>query len=141
MGEDEYIAKCCSDLGDDAIRSGSYFSRCLAAWRAIHPEPPTGPHGMNFGRGQALILTVIPFHQVVSSRGSVCKASNAAGLERSSERACEYKLEVPSTQHRGEAFGSVRAAFSQLEICTAGEAADLAPIRLAVPNQDHLLNG
>jgi hypothetical protein len=118
----------------------------LAGMRGVtrdHPVPPQVPAGtllLDLRRGQALVPAVVPFPQVQILL-DVGQPGQFGGPGRPPRGTGEDRHDVAPGQHRGQRRGRLLAVRRERDVCPPGVLAGLAPLGLAMPQQDQVSHG
>src|SRR5690348_10311508 len=112
----------------------------VAADHAVTPQVPAGPGLLDLRRGQPLVPAVIPFPQVGLGLG-VAEPGEGGGRDRAPRGAGEDGHDVPAGEHGSQRLGGFLALGGERDVGPAGVLAGLAPLGLAVPEQDQVAHG
>src|SRR5262249_48360210 len=118
----------------DTIRSCADLLRLLPARTAVRPQVPVRSMFPDLGRGQALVLAVVPFAQVLGHVRPVSEPGQLAGLASPPQRTRHDERKVPLGEFRTQGRRAFPADLEQRQIGAAGVLAAEAPFGLAVTN-------
>ena len=94
MAEDEHVRLGRTELGDDPIDPPAHVLGALTSRRPVPPERPTRALGADLGRRPAVVLAVVPLHQLFAPLGDPTEARELARLTGTAQRAGQHEAEA-----------------------------------------------
>src|SRR5271165_1448343 len=135
VGEHGHGPLDAEDLRDHAVRPRADVLRPLAPGAAVAPQVPAGPLGVDLCGREALVVAVIPLEQVGPQLGRLAEATQLACFPRTSQRAAQHELEVPSLEGGLQFAGRLAAGVREGDVGAARVAPLAAPHGLGVAHQ------
>ena len=136
MGEQDSLLVGCQRVRNDPVGPCADVGRGLTARYAVAPDGPAWHLLTNFGGSAALVLAVVPFHEVVADLSVLGHAGEATRLVCTGQRTAEHPDKRASAEPIAENRGLQPAQFSQRDVGTTGVPAVASPFSLPVPNKD-----
>ncbi len=90
----QYIRAECAHPSHHRVSPRRHLFRRFAAGAAVTEQLPIRALGMDLGRGQTLILAVIPFDEIAIDLRDVPKSREFAGATRALQRARKHPGEI-----------------------------------------------
>src|SRR5271166_1888199 len=113
VGKQQYVRRNRAETLEYAVRARAYLRRRFAARGAVAEQLPVGMIGVDFGRAQSLILTVVPLHQVRIGFGHPSKSGQLAGSGGAPKRAGKHLGKGQALQTLSKALRVALPVWSQ----------------------------
>src|SRR5919197_6096992 len=107
--------------------------------RAVPPDRPARHLEADVHGRPALVIAVVPLHEVVASLRDIAEARQPARLRRPLEGARQHQGEAAPAQVAPDVLGLQSALLGQGDVCSPGVAALEAPFRLTVAYEHDLV--
>jgi hypothetical protein len=141
VGEDEGVAGHRAGAGDDEVGAGGDLREGFAAGARVSEDVPAGNFFANLFGGEALILAVIEFAEVVLDLGAFAKAGEFAGLAGALHGTGEDEGEGQAGEAMTKSGGEGAAAVGEREVGAGGVTAIAGPLGFAVADEEEAGHG
>ncbi len=140
VGDEAHLAVDGEDALDHAVHAGLDVPRLLAAGGPVAPEQPVGPVLVDLLRRDALVLAVVPLHEVGLGLGGV-ESRERGGLGGAAERAGQDERERALGEPRAQRAGGVAPVVGEREVGAAGVPAGDGPGCLGMAHEQDAADG
>src|ERR1700683_5301189 len=135
VGEDSDLAVDAGQLGDHPVGSRAHLRGALAAGTAVAPQAPAGPSGEDLRRGEALVVAVVPLHQLGALLCLRAQPAQIARFARARQGADQHQRKAPRGQALGQRGCPVPSTFGERDVDAPSVPAIPAPLGLCVADE------
>ena len=121
------------------IGSAGYLVNGLTIWTRMGPDGPIRHFFPDLFCGYSLVITVVPFAQIIAQFYSIFQASQMGGFQGTLQRATDDCLELHIIKNRTKKLGLRSASLSQRYIGPASMPAIPGPLCFPVSNEIDLM--
>lgn len=136
MGEKQAVSALCAKPIDNAIGTCAHRVKCFTAGASVIEKTPAGALDLDIGGTSTLVVTVVPFHQIVVLLDASVRHRQFGSAPCALQRTGEDAIETECGKARLELARLLLSSLGQWKIGATGVLSRQRPCRLAVTHEE-----